>query len=98
VVDDPASADLVLRGAITDFQARALSFSTRDNIGQFKITLFADATLEDTDTGTVIWQKKRLRGSDFYQTMGGRTREEALEEASEELVERLIYECLDNYW
>jgi len=98
VVDDPAAADLRLRGSVTDFEARALSFSTSDNIGQFGITLLARAVLEDTRTGKIIWQKENLKGTDFYQTQGGRTREEALEEASEELVETIIYECLDNYW
>lgn len=98
VVDDPASADLVLKGAITGFDAHAISFSTDDNIGQFKITLLARATLEDTRTGQVIWRDDNLRGTDFYQTLGGRTREEALDEATENLVETLIYECFDSYW
>jgi hypothetical protein len=98
VVDNPAAADLVLRGAVTGFEARALSYSTADNIGQFGITLLARAALEDTRTGKIIWQKDDLKGTDFYQTQGGRTREEALEEASEELVEAIIYESLDNYW
>ncbi len=98
VVDDPSAADLVLRGTIADFEARAISYSARDNIGQFRITILANALLEDTSTGTVLWQKQSIRGTDFYQTLGGRTREEALEKASEALVERLIYECLDSYW
>lgn len=98
VVDEPSAADLALRGTITDFEARAISFTTSDNIGQFRITILANAMLEETSTGRVVWQKQSIRGTDFYQTQGGRTREEALEEASEALVERLIYECLDSYW
>ncbi|UCD58174.1 MAG: LptE family protein, partial [Candidatus Hydrogenedentota bacterium] len=98
VVNDPAAADLVLRGTITDFDAHAISFSTEDNIGQFKITLIASATLEGTKSGQVLWEQDNLRGTDFYQTLGGRTREEALDEAAENLVETLIYECFDNYW
>lgn len=98
VVDDPASADIVLRGAITGFDANAISFSTKDNIGQFKIALIASVSLEDSRTGETIWHRDKLRGTDFYQTLGGRSREEALEEASENLVETLIYECFDNYW
>jgi hypothetical protein len=58
----------------------------------------ARATLEDTRTGQVIWRDDDLRGTDFYQTLGGRTREEALDEATENLVETLIYECFDSYW
>jgi hypothetical protein len=98
VVDDPGSADLVLRGAISDFQASAISYSTDDNIGQFRIALIASASLEDTRTGKTIWQQDNLRGTDFYQTLGGRTRDEALDEAAENLVETLIYECFDNSW
>ncbi len=98
VVNDPSAADLVLTGAITGFDARAISFSTDDNIGQFKITLYARAALQDSKTGEVLWQKENIRGQDFYQTQGGRTRDEGLDEATEELVESIIYECFDNYW
>jgi hypothetical protein len=98
VVDEPAAADLVLRGVITDFEAHAVSYSARDNIGQFRIVVHANAMLENTHTGAVLCQKKELTGTDFYQVQGGRTREEALEGVSEELVETLVYECLDNYW
>lgn len=98
VVDNPASADLVLRGRITDFDAHAISFSTDDNIGQFKITLSASASLEDRRDGRMLWQQDNIRGTDFYQTVGGRTREEALEEATENLVETIIFKCFDSYW
>ncbi len=98
IVDAASSADLVLTGAITDFQAQAITLSTSDNIGQFKIAILASASLEETRTGKTIWKNKRLRGSDFYETLGGRTREQALEEASENLVETIIFECFDSYW
>jgi len=98
IVDDPQSADLVLSGAITGFEAGAISFSTEDNIGQFRITLLANASLEDRRAGRTIWKKDGLRGADFYQTLGGRSREKALEEAAENLVETLIFECFDSYW
>ena len=98
IVDAVSSADLVLTGAITDFEAQAITLSTSDNIGQFKITIRASASLEDTRTGKIIWKKKNLRGADFYETLGGRTREEALEEAIENLVETIIFKALDSYW
>ena len=98
IVDDPASADLVLSGAVTGFEARAISYATDDEIGQFKVVILARASLRDTRAGKIIWQKDSLRGADFYQTRGGRTREEALEEAGENLVETLIFECFDGYW
>jgi hypothetical protein len=98
VVDDPASADLVLTGDITGFDARAITLDTRDNIGQFKIALIASASLTESRSGKILWQKNTIRGHDFYQTQGGRTREEALDEATENLVETLINECFDSYW
>lgn len=98
IVDDPAAADLVLTGAITGFEAQAITLSTSDNIGQFKIAILASASLEDTRTGKTIWQNNGLKGTDFYQTLGGRTRTEALGEASEDLVETIIFKCFDSYW
>jgi len=98
VVDDPASADLILTGNVTDFEAQAISLNTSDNIGQYKITILASASLEEAQTGKTLWEENSLRGNDFYETQGGRTREEGLEEASENLVETIIFRCFDGYW
>jgi len=98
IVDNPASADLILTGDVTDFEAQAVSLNTSDNIGQFKITIFASASLKDARTGKILWEEDGLRGADFYETQGGRTREKGLEEASENLVETIIFRCFDSYW
>jgi hypothetical protein len=98
IVDNPASADLVLTGDVTGFEAQAISLNTNDNIGQFKITILASASLKEAQTGKTLWEQHGLRGTDFYQTQGGRTREEGLEEASENLVETIIFRCFDSYW
>lgn len=99
LVNDPASADLVLKGAITHFEPQAISYVTEEDvIAQFQITIVVSATLEDTRTGKVLWRDANVRGTDFYQTQGGHTRELALQEATQRLVERLIYELLDTYW
>jgi hypothetical protein len=98
VVNDPASADLVLKGSLTHFEPHAISYVTKDNVAQFEITIVASATLEDTRTGKILWQHDDVRGMDSYQTRGGRTREQAIEVATKKLVERLIYESLDTYW
>jgi outer membrane lipopolysaccharide assembly protein LptE/RlpB len=98
VVDAASSADLVLTGAITGIEARAITLDSNDNISEYKIAILANASLVDTRTGKAIWKNNRLRSADFYQTRGGRTREEALDEASENLVETIIFEALDSYW
>jgi hypothetical protein len=98
IVDDPTSADLILTGDVTGFEAQAVSLNTSDNIGQFKITILASASLKEAQTGKILWEKSGLRGADFYQTQGGRTREEGLEEASENLVETIIFKSFDGYW
>jgi hypothetical protein len=98
VVDNPASADLILTGDVTGFEARAISLDTSDNIGQFKITILASASLKDVQSGKILWKDDRLRGADFYETQGGRTREKGLEEASENLVETIVFKCFDSYW
>ncbi len=99
IVNDPTDADLVLKGTIAHFDPRAISYVTsKDRIAQFQITIAASATLEDTRTGKVLWRNSNIRGTDFYQTQGGHTREQAIQEATERLVERLIYEMLDTYW
>ncbi|GAB4339326.1 MAG: hypothetical protein Kow0099_14260 [Candidatus Abyssubacteria bacterium] len=98
VVDDPASADLVLVGVITDFDAHAISFTVNDEVAQFRIMIVVDARIEDTRTKEVVWQRSGVTGADFYQTFGGRSRETALDEATENLVETIVYESFDGFW
>jgi curli biogenesis system outer membrane secretion channel CsgG len=98
VVDDLTSADLILSGTITGFEAHAISFTGEDEIAQFKITIIADARIEDARKKEVVWQQSGLTGTDFYQTAGGRTRYTALDEATENLVETIIYESFDSFW
>jgi hypothetical protein len=98
VVNDPAGADLVLGGALTAFDPHAISLVKDDNIGQFRITIVATASLLAARSGEILWRDETLGGTDFYQTQGGRNREEAIDEALEELAERIIYESLDSFW
>ena len=98
IVDNPDTADLILTGDVTGFEAQAVSLNTSDNIGQFKITILASASLKEARTGKILWENSDLRGTDFYETQGGRSREEGLEEASENLVETIIFKCFDGYW
>ena len=98
VVDDPAVADLVLTGALTEYEPYAVSFVEDDEIGQFRIVIMANAALQETRTGETLWQGSDLRGTDFYQTVAGRSREEAISSALEELAELIIFESIDNYW
>jgi len=98
IVDDPATADLVLSGVLTVFDPHAISFVADDEIGQFRISIAATAALEAVREGETLWQEEAVWGSDFYLTSGGRMREDAIDEALEELAENIIHGALDNYW
>ncbi len=98
VVNDPATADLVLSGALTAYNPHAISLIKNDDISQYKITIVAAASLEDVRTGEIVWRDEEVRGFDFYQTQGGRTRQEAIDDALEQLAERIIFEAYDSSW
>jgi hypothetical protein len=98
LVDDPAAADLVLRGALTAFDPRAASLIRDDDIGQFRITIAATATLQAVDADEPLWRGEIIKGTDFYLTEGGRSRDEAIDGALEELAETILYEALENSW
>lgn len=97
VVDDPASADLVLSGQLTSFDPHVISLLKNDEVGQYRIAVVATATLANR-AGDILWRDEAVRGVDFYQTQGGRSRDDAIDEALEQLAERIIYETLDNAW
>ncbi len=56
-------ADLVLRGTLTNYSVSAQSFLDSDSISRLRAHLTATVTLEDRDTGEIVWHETELTGS-----------------------------------
>ncbi|MFO7775086.1 MAG: LptE family protein [Candidatus Hydrogenedentota bacterium] len=71
-------ADLVLEGAIVDYQLRGLTFDEDDNVSQFVLVVAAAARLIDPETEEVVWQDEQLTGETSYYTLATGQRSDRL--------------------
>lgn len=62
------NADLLLEGAILNYQLKGLTFDQDDNVTQFLVLVVAAARLSDTASGEVVWQEEIMSGETTYYT------------------------------
>lgn len=66
VVDDPASADLTLSGAIVGDETQPTIFNAVVEPTQYSEQLIVNASLKDNRTDKTVWSIQRMGSSQFY--------------------------------
>lgn len=67
-VVDRAAADLLVEGALLDYQLRGLSFDREDEVLQFEMVITAQTRVFDPDTGDILWSSRYVIGENSYST------------------------------
>ncbi|MFP6583165.1 MAG: LptE family protein [Candidatus Hydrogenedentota bacterium] len=67
-VVDRAAADLLVEGAILDYQLRGLTFDREDEVLQFEMIITAQTRVFDPDTGDILWSSRYVIGENSYST------------------------------
>ena len=107
VVNDAASADAILRGVVTAFGVRPLTFDADGLADNFEITIDADMRFERPPRGgavepEVIWKNARYRFREDYPLedagISSFDRETlAIEETAEEFAKTLVTDILEGF-
>ena len=107
VVNDAASADAILRGKVTSFAVRPVTFDSDGLANNFEITIDADMRFERPPRGgavepEVIWKNARYRFREDYPLedpgVSFFDRETlAIEETSEQFAETLVTDILEGF-
>jgi hypothetical protein len=103
VVPDPANADAVLKGTVTDVRARALTFDL--NTGRattLQVQVTADVRLQDVHSHQVLFSNNKYVFRQEYQVSESASQlfEEdrpALERLSRDLAHTLVTDILENF-
>jgi len=66
VVTDPAGADALLEGAITDFRTNPVQFNAEGRATRVETVVLLRATLRDLKTDQVLWQQANLPFREQY--------------------------------
>lgn len=73
-VTDRDSADLLLEGAILNYNLRGLTYDADDEVTQFLLVITAGARLTDLHSGEVLWEDRALAGeTSFYTRAAGQS-------------------------
>lgn len=95
-ITDVENADLVLEGALKDFEQTPLSYDDNDNVEELRIRIIVELTLYDNRTGEVMWTENSFMGREDYDLVGSRivsedfAAQKAVEDLSKRIVERTV--------
>lgn len=101
ILDDPDSADLVLRGTITTYTTAPLSFDESRSVAlEYRVTIRADVALLQRGKATPLWDEAGWEAfGDYFVTADTAAtrvaRDAALAEASRRLAEDIVARVLE---
>ncbi|MBN2309065.1 MAG: LptE family protein [Candidatus Hydrogenedentes bacterium] len=73
-VVDYEGADLVVEGAVTDYDLRGLTYDADDRVTQYLCVVTAGVRVTDRRTGEVLWQERSMAGeTSFYTRASGQS-------------------------
>lgn len=65
-----SSADLILRGELTDFRKEPLRYDANNNVVEYRIIMVVNIELIDAKTGKALWKEQGFAGETTYMTSG----------------------------
>ena len=98
-VTSKGKADAVLKGTLTSFVREPLSFTSTEEVEEYRLTLFVDLTLWDNRRQKVFWEEKRFVGDTTFFTTGrlAKSEEKARTEAMKELARRIVDRTVEEW-
>jgi hypothetical protein len=65
-VTDPAKADLLLLGTLTDYRKEPFTYDRQEQLLNYKVRLFVDYSLKDAKSDSILWSVKGYEGWATY--------------------------------
>ncbi len=100
-VSSPEAAEAVLRGTISSYQTRALSYDSNDDIGEYRSTMVVDVALQRTGSDEILWQKRISWSSEYSAAQDKGTQEDleqqTIDEITLRLAEEILHQLLDDF-
>jgi len=90
------SADLVLKGEVTEYRKDALRYNTNDDVTEYRMSLIVNISLWDNKTNTMLWQADGFSG--YYEYfVNAKSDDAALSLALDDLARRVVERTV-NEW
>ncbi len=89
LTEEPASADVRLRGNVTGFSSRALAYGTSDQITEYRATMTVSVHLLDKSGNEVLWKEELSRSEDHLASVNKNLQLEVERLAARQVAKRL---------
>ena len=87
-----ATADLFLKGEVTEFRRDPLRYDNSNNVTEYRINLIVNISLWDKKENKLLWQEINFTGNTTYFTTGSlaKTEDSAVNDALADLARRIV--------
>jgi hypothetical protein len=93
------TADLVLKGELTEFRRDPLRYDDFDNVLEYRINLIVNISLWDRKENKQLWEEKNFTGNTTYFTSGNQAKSEetAVNDALSDLARRIVERAVEQW-
>jgi len=93
------NADLILKGALINYQRDGLRFDDDDNAEEYRITILVSLQLIDARTNEILWTEPSFGGEATYFLTGPQATPEndAIDKAVKDLAQRVIERTVEDW-
>lgn len=100
LTENPASADVILTGTVSEFNSSALAYGSDDSITDYQATMKIEASLKQA-SGELLWKQKLSRSEDYLAAVDKNLQLEgerlAAREVSKRIAEDIYTQLLNNF-
>ncbi|MFA5335437.1 MAG: LPS assembly lipoprotein LptE [Candidatus Omnitrophota bacterium] len=100
VVSDEDQADLVIRGALINYNKQPLRYDQRsENVEEYRANIIVNVSLEDAVNAKTVWTEQGFVGYQEYALTGPKAKSEetAINEAIEDLAKRIVERTVEDW-
>jgi outer membrane lipopolysaccharide assembly protein LptE/RlpB len=96
-VEGPETADAVLEAKLIDYRRDPLRYSENDDVQEYRLSVFIEATLYKASDRSVIWKDSALAGDTTFFLSGPRAigEDQAVAVAVEDLARRVVEKTVE---
>ena len=90
---DREDADAILSGEVIGFRRTPLSYTSDDEVREYRVTILVNVTFRDLKKDEIVWEVKNFAGEATY--LATESEDEAVKEAVEDLARRLVNRAVE---
>lgn len=97
-ISDAATADLILRGSLKNYNRTGLRFTENDDVQEYRVQITMALELFDTRRNEVLWSEPIVGEATYYVTgPSAKSESVAVVDATTDLARRIVEKTIENW-